>query len=344
VRTYTSSSSARIGDTRLGKAWLLAAGLSLLTLVSWECFWRSRGFRPYMRDGARLWAMQRRRASALGERALVIAGGSRVQVGLDLDVLRHRIGLEPVMLGIDATTSIPVLEDLAADERVCGTVLVSVTPNMLRPSRHNTAYEYVGIYRSRGPADACEDRLADFMDWHLAFRSPALSHHAIIRALRYRRMPVARAPKVRRDRSRPIDYTVTNPEPRKHRVARALAGDPQRSDFSPEAFLVRAVEVEAMAERIRSRGGRVVFLHMPVTGDLWTLYEINFPREDYWDRFVELTAFPAIHFADHESLIRFECPDTSHLDASDRTAFTQALADVLLERLGTGGGPSEAPR
>jgi hypothetical protein len=96
-----------------------------------------------------------------------------------------------------------------------------------------------------------------------------------------------------------------------------------------------------MAEQIRARGGEVVLIRMPTSGDLWTLHELQYPRAEYWDRLVAVTGLPAIHFADYPGLSGFECPDFSHLDARDSPRFTQALAAILVEELGRRGRGAE---
>ena len=89
-----------------------------------------------------------------------------------------------------------------------------------------------------------------------------------------------------------------------------------------------------MARRIRARGGQVIFVRMPTSEPLWTRQARAYPRADYWDRFAAASGSPTIHFADYPSLSCFECPDYSHLDASDAPAFSHALGRVVMEKLG----------
>jgi hypothetical protein len=323
---------ARIGTVRLGRAWLLAAGLVLLVLGSSEGLWRARGFAPALRDGPRLWAFERARASRLGRRALVLVGASRMQVDMDLRALAAGTGMEPVQLAIDGTSGVPVLADLAADESFRGTVVFSLMPG-LAAEDDTRAREYVAFYHEQGLSDRLEFPLWETVQRSLVSRSPALSHNVLIRAAFGRGMPTPGTGGIRPDRSRPFDYTVFDAEPRRRRVERALALRPAPS-CSPEEFLADCARHDAMARRIRARGGEVVFVRMPISGGLWTLDARRYPRADYWDRFAATADSPTIHFADYPSLSRFECPDFSHLDASDAPAFTRAFARILMEKLG----------
>lgn len=81
--------------------------------------------------------------------------------------------------------------------------------------------------------------------------------------------------------------------------------------------------------RIRARGGRVVFLRLPVTGPLLAREEQLAPRALTWDRLVRESGVPAIHFEEHPELRAFDCPEWSHLSAEDSVEFTRRLVPHL---------------
>ena len=78
-----------------------------------------------------------------------------------------------------------------------------------------------------------------------------------------------------------------------------------------------------------TRGGRVVFLRLPVTGPLAEREEKLAPRVATWDRVVRENGVPAIHFAEHPELAAFDCPEWSHLSAEDSVEFTRRLVPHL---------------
>ena len=86
------------------------------------------GYHSTVLDSAERWAKERARASQLGERALILIGGSRIQLGIDLDILRKKTGLEPVQLAVDGSSFVPILKGLADDPTIRGTVLVDYYP------------------------------------------------------------------------------------------------------------------------------------------------------------------------------------------------------------------------
>ena len=93
-----------------------------------------------------------------------------------------------------------------------------------------------------------------------------------------------------------------------------------------EAVLVQATHnVDAITER----GGRVIFVHHPSSGGVRELEHRNNPRAAFWDRLLEETGAPGIHYADHPELRDFDCPEWSHLSASDSVEYSKRLANVL---------------
>ena len=99
-----------------------------------------------------------------------------------------------------------------------------------------------------------------------------------------------------------------------------------------DEWLSKAGETELFVRKIQGRGGRVVFLHMPISGRLLERDRLCAPKKYYWDQFARQSSAICIHFEDVESLRHFECPDDSHLDQRDDPRFTNALLDELVRR------------
>ena len=84
--------------------------------------------------------------------------------------------------------------------------------------------------------------------------------------------------------------------------------------------------------RIRQRGGDVIFYTPPVSGAQDTLDEAAFPRAAYWNPLVERLGVHALVGNDVPALRAIPLPDTSHMDASHKPAYTRALLQTLLDR------------
>ncbi len=332
-------------------AWLLFAALMEARLAL-------RGYVPALADSTERWVAQRARIADLGPRALVLVGGSRIQLAVDLDVLRRETGLDPVQLAVDGGNFVPVLADLATDPDMHGTVIVDVSDHLLTGSDGlDRTRALVHAWRTLGAAPAwtfagAEGRLTWALHARLRSYADGASPWSSLRSRLLQRDPVPQYLVTLPDRSRYADYgRVPMPDFYLARVMRNLG---QRVSVPPgtthtalEAWLHRRIEalppmleqvpayldavvaLARQARRVQERGGRVLFVRMPTSGLVTELEERRFPRERFWDELARNVGAPAVHFADDPALRQFHCPDGSHLDVRDRARFTSALAAAL---------------
>lgn len=124
---------------------------------------------------------------------------------------------------------------------------------------------------------------------------------------------------------RPADYAS--------KKAVALAGKfqplPPPLQVSPAERDSFFMEIKSWADKLRARGGKMIFIRPPSKGMLYQLEEQNFPRKDTWDALLEKTGVPGIHFEDHPELQGFELPEWSHLRAEHAPPFTKALVKLV---------------
>jgi hypothetical protein len=102
--------------------------------------------------------------------------------------------------------------------------------------------------------------------------------------------------------------------------------------ISDKAFLEAMANIEEAVLKITERGGRVVFIRLPVSGDHIRLDEEFYPRAKYWDIFASTTIAETINLMDYEWIHDLCCPDTSHIDFRDSPYFTKKLFDELQKR------------
>jgi hypothetical protein len=81
--------------------------------------------------------------------------------------------------------------------------------------------------------------------------------------------------------------------------------------------------------KLRARGGKIVFVRFPLTGELKALEDRITPRSDIWDSLLKRTGTPGIYFEDYPELSSFTCPEWSHLSAGDSVEFTKRLVPHL---------------
>jgi hypothetical protein len=92
--------------------------------------------------------------------------------------------------------------------------------------------------------------------------------------------------------------------------------------------------VKTAVDKIKERGGQVLFVRTPSSGPFKMGENKVFPREKYWDRILAVTGCPGIHYADYPAIDHFICPENSHLSLSDAKLFTINFIKILSEEKG----------
>lgn len=330
---------------------LLIAGILML-----ESALAGRGFRPNVVDSSQRWAQERKRASELGHRALVLVGASRALLDLDLTALGEDSGRVPVQLGIDGNSYLPVLADIAADDSVTGAVIVEYQDSALGDTAFDAqAQDFVREARRERNLTvkfnflAIEATLASFRQRFMRSYADGAGPFVALttRAFSPRATPQYLVTLPSRERS--ADYSlVSMPYTYYDRAARnagfddvALRGAPRDVESAlslrirglasanfPD-FKDNAARIATMVRRIEARGGEVVFVVFPRSGLVWEADAKRYPRADFWDRFRMETGAKGVHYLDVPALTTFQCPDGSHLDKRDKVRFTHALTRAI---------------
>ena len=94
-------------------------------------------------------------------------------------------------------------------------------------------------------------------------------------------------------------------------------------------------EVKENVDRIRARGGDVVFMRCPSEGLFIEREHKEFPREKYWDQLLVETDAGGVHFEDNAALQGLELPEWSHLSPYDSDVFTKAIAPLIRQAFET---------
>ncbi len=332
----------RWGTILLTSVLVLAAGVCL-----WEAGLRRAGYRPSLSLQDALWARQRNRLSDSPPGQTVLLGSSRMQFGFDLDEwARLSGGDRPFMLAWPGGCPRPVLHDLAEDESFTGTVICGYTPGLFFapeefefPMRTRKLAKYATRW---GPADRVgqwlrflvEPRLALLLDSEVALipflreRTSLPQRQGQLTPLRYS----ARMASLGEDCRVTIYDSFLTDEAEQKRVTDNWMAASERgalyelSDDDLEALLD---QIGRDVDRIRERGGRVVFVRYPSTAWFRETETANHPREMFWDRLVQSTGCVGVHFEDHPGLSGFDCPEWSHLGREDATRFTRELFGIL---------------
>src|SRR5687768_14000617 len=90
-------------------------------------------------------------------------------------------------------------------------------------------------------------------------------------------------------------------------------------------------EVKDAVDKIRARGGTVVFIRPPSNGGYLETENVVYPRKEYWDALLAYVDVPGIHYRDYPQTANYVCPEWSHLAPKDAVTYTTQLIKILQE-------------
>lgn len=328
-----------------GRILLGACVLFAALLGGWEWYWRAWGATPDYYNSDAEWAQQRRRIDNGEGNATVLIGSSRMLFDLQLDVWQKLDGERPIQLALEGTTPLVTMENLAADPKFTGRLLVGVAPDLffsgfayrgdaLKYYLKETPSQRVGNWLSRTliePWFAFFDR--DFALAKVLKRQDWPARPSVPDRLDVRKLSVSEA-----DRNTHLwDKLVVDAQYRD--LARSiwtqhLNGPPPPDMDTPEKAakvvdkqIQRAVDALA---KLRARGVKVLFVRPPDAGPYLAFDNRVFPRAKTWDVLLAKTGAPGIYFSDYPELSGFDPPEWSHLKLADARQFTAALHAIVV--------------
>jgi hypothetical protein len=319
--------------------------------AAWEIYCRSQGYGPSLNDTGDLWTEVRRRVEP---ESLVIVGDSRPLFDSDLDELEKGLGRRPIQLAQPGSTAFPVLADLTNDQSFHGTIICSVTPRLFfappESPPMNRGEKSVRRAHTQTLAQRASHNLGIYLEeWFACMKQDDLTLGALLEEVSIPNRPNVPAPRklppyiasITRERRARMIEQCARPGKLQDRVKHGwipLFTPPPPPSFIPRetfgaqmraAFEGRFADTKALVERLRARGGKIVFVRYPVTGELKALEDRDTPRSATWDRLLKETAAPGIYFEDFPELASFKCPEWSHLSAGDSVEFTKRLVPHL---------------
>jgi hypothetical protein len=331
---------------------VVVAVVVIAATAAWELYCRSLGYGPTLNDNEDLWTFRRR---AVEPESLVIIGDSRGWFDVDLDEFERGLGKRPIQLAGGGMCGFPVLEDLAKDENFHGTIICSIVPRIFFAPPGTPPFERgekaVKRYHSQTPAQRASQYFAMPLEEHVAFlKQEELTLDDYLKKLPIPNRPGALVPPRlppyfgtldRERRARMIEECARPGSELARRIQQIwipLFTPPPPPTYIPqdvflaemkEAIQKRFGDVVAAVEKIRSRGGKIVFVRLPNSGGLKELEDRTTPRAQTWEPLLKMTGAPGIYYSDFPELKDFQCPEWSHLSAGDSVEFSKRLVPHL---------------
>ena len=329
----------------LSKAAALALALVLLVIGGWEIYLRSKGVVLAYDNGKELWADKRAMVYEPADRTTVFIGSSRIKYDLDIDTWQQVTGRHAVQLAIEGNNPLPVLVDLGNDTLFKGRLVVDITEVLFfsnAPFYQEKSNTNIAWYKSRTPAQKASFVLDHALESQFVF----LDNQSLSLNAELARIRVPDRPGVFVFPTFPMEFNATQFNRQDKMTPRFLAdtslqhrvqniwvflmtmgrdAPPPKEDPIP-AVLQLAKEA---VEKIKARGGEVVFIRTPSSGPMLEGERHGFPRARFWEPLLTATHCPGIFFSDYPATDHFICPEWSHLSPSDAVLYTRALITEL---------------
>jgi hypothetical protein len=332
------------------KAGILTIVLVSIALGSWEFYLRNKGLSVDYDDGDSLWSAARAGVYEPIDRSTVFIGSSRIKYDLDIDTWKSITGDEPVQLAIEGNSPRPVLEDLGNDNNFKGKLIVDVTEGLFFSSApENTAEpsSRIAYYKKRTPAQrfgflinhALESQFV-FLDKNNFSLSALLDKLPVTKRKDVFALPwpfpmeFGRVTFERQDIMMGKFLTDTTLQNKVKGLWEFFSKTDTEKPASGKKLDSVFTSVKAACDKIKSRGGQVLFVRTPSSGPYLAAEKKGFPRQKYWDSLLQITNCPGIHFADYPAIDHFQCPEFSHLSQAQAIIFTRNLIKILSEEKG----------
>jgi len=318
------------------------ASTTLVLMVAWEIEMRHLGLRAGdLDDGRPEWAAERRKVDTGPRDSVVIIGDSRILLDTDLDTWQRLTGRRPIQLALLGANAQPILHDLAADEHFTGLLVIGTAEFSYFTGDGNARPAILNYLKTESPSQRTGLQIHRTLSRYLAF----LDHHyTLFKLIENHQWPERKGVdgpyldnwKVSEtfddrqsylwDRIERDDYLRTQAQTI---WAYFFSGPPLKPDKVEQVSASTKVDID----RIRARGGEVVWVRPPSAGPLLEIEHTRYPRAKVWDKLVHNTGTFGVYFEDYPEMQHLSLPDWSHLTKSSAIAFTDAYVRVLRERV-----------
>lgn len=324
------------------KILFMAASITFVLMVAWETEMRHLGLRAGdLDDGRSEWAVERRKVDSAPRDSVVIIGDSRILLDTDLASWQRLTGHRPIQLALLGSNAQPMLHDLAADDHFAGLLVIGTAEFSYFTGNGNARPAILTYYQTESPSQRMGTEIHKELSRYLAF----LDHHYTLFSLienhkwperkgvdgpyldnwkvsetyddrqSYQWDRLEHDDYLRRQAQTIWTYFFSGPPVKPEKVAQVIAG------------------TKADIDRIRARGGEVVWVRPPSSGPLLDIERTRFPRARVWDKLVRDTGAFGIYFEDYPEMQHLTLPDWSHLTKPCAIAFTNAYVRILRDRV-----------
>jgi hypothetical protein len=321
---------------------MIVIAAAALLMLAWELEMRHLGLRAGdLDDGRGYWMAERRKVDSGPRDQVVIIGDSRILLDTDLSVWQKLTGQRPIQLALMGTNAQPVLHDLAMDEHFAG-MLVIGTAEFSYFSDDAGSYPVVlESMKTESPSQRVGHSIYKELSRHLAFLD---SNYTLFTLLEQHKWPerknvegpymdVWKISESYNDRQTYSWDRIENDDYLREHARLVWTDIFAGTPVSDDAVARASASSKSDIDRIRQRGGEVVWIRPPSSGAVLDIERDRYPRQKIWNKLVSDTGSFGIYFSDYPNMQGLSCPDWSHLSKASAVAFTSAYVRVLSEQV-----------
>jgi hypothetical protein len=318
----------------------VAASVTLVLMTAWELEMRHLGLRAGdLDDGRADWAVERRKVDSGPRDSVVIIGDSRILLDTDLATWQRLTGRRPMQLALLGANAQPILHNLAGDEHFAGLLVIGTaefsyfsedsTPGVLR---------YI---KTESPSQRSGQEIHKFLSRYLAFLDSNYTPFKLLERHNWPERKGVTSPymdvwKISESEDDRQTYLWDRLERDDYLRKQAqtiwtefFSGPPVKADRVARII----ASTKADVDRIRARGGEVVWVRPPSSGRLLEIERARYPRAKVWDKLLHDTGTFGMYFEDDPTVQQLSCPDLSHLSRASAITFTDVYVRALRERV-----------
>jgi hypothetical protein len=326
------------------RAGCLAIILSLMVIVWWEIHLRNNGNVITYDDNGASWADKRGMVYEPSDKAIVFIGSSRMKYDLDIPTWQEITGTHAIQLSNVGSDPVPYLMDLADDKNFKGKIICGVTEEIFFSDVSPddvTNDKNIKYFRKITPTQRFSFLVDHFLESKFVFLDQDnYSFNAMVDEMSINPRPGVflfpifptdfdRNSFDRQSRMSPRFLADTNLQNEVKAnwitLSKVMIGPP----FSPGKLDSFVNTIKVASDKIKSRGGDVLFVRNPSSGVMLEGEQHGFPKAQYFDKLIAVTGCPGIFYTDYPGLSGFVCPEWSHLKPSDAIVYTKELIKII---------------
>ena len=325
------------------KAGLLGVSIALLSMATWEVYLRNQGFPISYDDNDPLWANKRAMVYEPKDEATVFIGSSRIKYDLDIPTWEAMTGDRVIQLANLGSSPRPVLTDLSNDPHFAGKLIIDVVEGLFFSEVNRRDVETFGkisYFHQVTPTQKFSFQVNHFLESEFVFLDQtAFSFNGLINKHRVNRPGVFQLAIFpdefhgntfgRQSFMMPRFLTDTSLQRKVQDIWAFNLKQPRKPPVRGDSLQMMLYSIKAQVDKIKSRGGKVLFVRPPSSGPFRTGELKNYPRALYWDALLKVTGCPGVYFEDYPETAHMICPEWSHLTPADAVVFTRTLVRAL---------------